>query len=161
MQLEIKPFEAKYKEQVGQLISKIQREGFDLPITLEQQPDLQDIPGFYQHGTENFWLALYEDKVIGTIALLDIGHKQAALRKMFVAPELRGGVGTASKLLAVLLEAANHSGVKEIFLGTSTKFIAAHRFYEKHSFVEVDRKNLPETFPVMVVDKKFYYMPFM
>jgi N-acetylglutamate synthase-like GNAT family acetyltransferase len=154
--LEIKPFEEKYKAQIGELISKIQREEFEIEITLGQQPDLQDIAGFYQHGAGNFWIALCEDKVVGTIALLDIGNKQAALRKMFVASEFRGQAGTASKLLGVLLEAANHSGVKEIFLGTTTKFLAAHRFYEKHGFVEIARENLPEEFPVMVVDTKFY-----
>jgi N-acetylglutamate synthase-like GNAT family acetyltransferase len=158
MQLEIKPFEEKYKTQVGELISKIQREEFGIEIKLEQQPDVQDIFSFYQHGAGNFWLALHDDKVVGTIALLDIGNKQAALRKMFVAPEFRGQVGTASKLLVGLLEAAKSSGVKEIFLGTTAKFLAAHRFYEKHGFVEISKENLPAHFPMMVVDTKFYKM---
>jgi hypothetical protein len=65
MQLEIKPFEEKYKVQVGELISNIQREEFGIEITLEQQPDLQDISGFYQQGTGNFWIVLCEDKVVG------------------------------------------------------------------------------------------------
>lgn len=158
MELEIKSFEEKYKTQVGELISKIQREEFGIEITLEQQPDLQDIVGFYQRGTGNFWIALCEDKVVGTIALLDIGNGQAALRKMFVAPEFRGRVGTASQLLGVLLGSAKSSGVKEIFLGTTVKFLAAHRFYEKHSFVEIAKRNLPEGFPVMIVDTKFYQL---
>jgi N-acetylglutamate synthase-like GNAT family acetyltransferase len=158
VQLEIKPFEEKYKTQVGELISKIQREEFGLEITLEQQPDLQDIAAFYQHGSGNFWIALHDDKVVGTIALLDIGNKQAALRKMFVAPDYRGSTGTASKLLTVLLEAAKSSGIKEIFLGTTAKFLAAHRFYEKHGFVEITEENLPENFLMMVVDTKFYRM---
>jgi hypothetical protein len=40
MQLEIKSFEEKYKAQVGELTSNIQREEFGIEITLEQQPDL-------------------------------------------------------------------------------------------------------------------------
>jgi N-acetylglutamate synthase-like GNAT family acetyltransferase len=160
VQIEVKSFEAKYKEQVGQLISSIQREEFGISITLEQQPDLQDIAGFYQHGVGDFWIALCDDKVVGTLALLDIGNKEAALRKMFVAPEFRGQVGTASKLLAVLLESAKAAGIQDIFIGTTAKFLAAHRFYEKHGFTEIAKQDLPKRFPVMAVDTKFYKMSF-
>jgi N-acetylglutamate synthase-like GNAT family acetyltransferase len=160
VELEIQPFEITYQEQVGKLINSIQREEFGLEITLEQQPDLLDIKGFYQHGAGNFWLALDSEKVVGTIALLDISNKRAALRKMFVAPEYRGKAGTASKLLAVLLESARNKGVKEIFLGTTAKFLAAHRFYEKHGFVEIQKEELPEKFPMMSVDTKFYKLSF-
>ena len=46
--------------------------------------------------------------------------------------------------------------VREVYLGTTAKFLAAHRFYEKNGFVEIDHSELPESFPVMVVDTKFY-----
>ncbi|MES1217848.1 MAG: GNAT family N-acetyltransferase, partial [Bacteroidota bacterium] len=35
-------------------------------------------------------------------------------------------------------------------------FIAAQRFYEKNGFKEIRKQELPETFPVMEVDIKFY-----
>jgi hypothetical protein len=38
----------------------------------------------------NFWVALYEGKVVGNISLLDIGNQQVALRKMFVEKEFQG-----------------------------------------------------------------------
>lgn len=34
--------------------------------------------------------------------------------------------------------------------------LAAHRFYEKNGFRELARSELPERFPVMAVDSKFY-----
>ncbi len=37
---------------------------------------------FDQTGKGNFWVALYDDKVVGTISFLDIGNHQVALRKM-------------------------------------------------------------------------------
>lgn len=46
--------------------------------------------------------------------------------------------------------------MREITLGTTAKFLAAHRFYEKNGFSEVDRAALPDRFAVMVVDTKFY-----
>ena len=64
--------------------------------------------------------------------------------------------GTASKLLTTLLTAAESRGIATIFLGTTDKFVGAHRFYEKNGFAEIERHELPDTFPLMAVDTKFY-----
>ena len=91
------------------------------------------------------------------IALLDIGNSQAALRKMFVAPAFRGREhGTAKFLLDELLAWSRTQRLRDIYLGTTAKFLAAHRFYEKHGFREIAREDLPAAFPVMKVDTKFY-----
>ena len=34
-------------------VKKIQRDEFGVPIAVEDQPDLLDIPGFYQLGGDN------------------------------------------------------------------------------------------------------------
>ena len=49
-------------------------------------------------------------------------------------------------------------GITEVFLGTTDKFLAAHRFYEKKGFRELPKADLPSTFPVMAVDSKFYVL---
>ena len=67
-------------------------------------------------------------------------------------------LGVAGKLLDVLLAHARAKGVAEIFLGTTDKFLAAHRFYEKRNFRELPKAELPEAFPVMAVDSKFYVL---
>jgi GNAT superfamily N-acetyltransferase len=146
-----------YKQNVTDLILNIQRNEFSIPISIEEQPDLNNIPGFYQINKGNFWVALVDNKVVGTIALLDIGNKRGALRKMFVAAEYRGkGLNIAYQLLQKLLEWAEANNFKEILLGTTEKFIAAHRFYEKNGFSEISKDSLPKEFPVMKVDVKFY-----
>ena len=146
------------------LISGIQRGEFSLSITPEDQPDLLDIPGFYRPGAGEFWVAeatptnteIYRE-VVGCIALLDIGQGQAALRKMFVHQAWRGSAhGVAAALLRTLLEHARTSGLRQIILGTTTRFLAAHRFYEKHGFTRIEKTALPGSFPVMVVDSVFY-----
>jgi GNAT superfamily N-acetyltransferase len=150
-------FTPEYTDGVIDLIVPIQREEFQVAITAEDQPDLRDIPGFYQTGNGNFWIALNDDAVVGSVALLDIGHGRGALRKMFVRPAFRGPVhGTAGRLLQTLLEWAQTHHYREIYLGTTTKYLAAHRFYEKNGFVEVAQSELPAQFPVMRVDTKFY-----
>ena len=155
--IEISPFVPRYAQGVVDVILPIQRLEFEIPISLEAQPDLLDIPGFYQKGLGNFWVALDEGSVVGTVALVDIGQSQVALRKMFVSAAYRGAEhGVAKRLLDTLLQWCLKRGVKEVFLGTTSKFLAAHRFYEKNAFTEIDRSQLPASFPLMVVDTKFY-----
>lgn len=155
--IEIQAYRPEHAQGVVDVILPIQQEEFGIPITLEGQPDLKDIAGFYQKGHGNFWVALDGGKVVGTISLLDIGNAQVALRKMFVAASHRGKEhGTAARLLEGAIAWARAQGVRQIFLGTTDKFLAAHRFYEKNGFRLIEKNTLPPAFPVMVVDSRFY-----
>ncbi len=147
------------------MISRIQREEYGLSITPAQQPDLVDVPEYYLRGIGNFWVALDGGadgrpdgrEVVGTIALKDIGEGCAALRKMFVRKDMRGrDKGLSSALLEKLLGWAREKGVSSIFLGTTPFFLAAHKFYERNGFREIDPGTLPASFPLMQVDTKFY-----
>lgn len=156
-ELVIRAFEPGNERGVIGVILPIQREEFGVAITAEDQPDLAAIPTFYQSGKGGFWVAEKDGEIVGTISLKDIGNDEAALRKMFVAAKARGKeFGVAARLLDMLMAHASHAGLKAIFLGTTDKFLAAHRFYEKNGFVEVAAKDLPESFPRMAVDTKFY-----
>ena len=155
--IEVVPFSPQYERVVGALIVGIQSDEFGIPITLEDQPDLQDIPAFYQRGAGNFWVALSDGDVVGTVALLDIGEHQGALRKMFVHPGYRGREhGVSARLLDTLLEWCRARDVKEVFLGTTEKFLAAHRFYERNGFQPITPDELPPAFPKMALDTRFY-----
>ena len=46
----------------------------------------------------------------------------------------------------------------ELLLGTTSAYHAAHRFYEKSGFALVDPDDLPERFPRVEVDSRFYRM---
>jgi len=155
--IEIVPFGSQHVEGVGALIVGIQRDEFQIPITLEDQPDLQNIPAFYQQGAGNFWVAVSEGEVVGTLALLDISNHQGALRKMFVHASYRGpGHGVSARLLDILLEWARARGVKDVYLGTTEEFLAAHRFYERNGFQQIAANELPPSFPKMALDTRFY-----
>jgi N-acetylglutamate synthase-like GNAT family acetyltransferase len=155
--MQIVRFDGQHVDGIADLIVPIQRNEFGLSITYQDQPDLTDIPGFYQSGAGQFWLALEDEKVIGTIALRDIGNDEAALRKMFVASDYRGSEhGVAAKLLATLIAHAKEQKLRAIYLGTTDKFLAAHRFYEKNGFELIEAESLPASFPRMKVDTRFY-----
>jgi N-acetylglutamate synthase-like GNAT family acetyltransferase len=146
-----------YQREVGELIVSIQHDEFGVPITLDDQPDLKNIPSFYQKGNGNFWIALYQDKVVGTIALIDIGNAQVALRKMFVHKAFRGKTFSTGQLL---FDTANKwmesHRVKEVFLGTLDLFQAAIKFYMKNGFTQLTEGQLPESFPRMGLDTMFF-----
>jgi N-acetylglutamate synthase-like GNAT family acetyltransferase len=153
----IVPYRNEYQCEVASLIVGIQAKEFGVPITLEDQPDLVDVDGFYRQGKGDFWVAVNDDHVVGTISLKDIGNGQGALRKMFVHPDYRGrDKGVASGLLNYLLAESRRRGFKDIFLGTTDAFKAAHRFYEKNGFERVAPENLPVTFPRMKQDTRYY-----
>lgn len=153
----VKEYQLPFQEQVVKLILNIQQDEYNIPITKEDQPDLYTIEDFYQTKNGNFWVALVGDRVVGTISLLDLGDQQVALRKMFVHKDFRGSeFGTARMLLESAVNWAKEKSVTNIFLGTTPQFLAAHRFYEKNGFVQIKPEELPEQFPILEVDKRFY-----
>ncbi len=157
MTIEIVQYDSQHIDGVASVIVPIQQIEFGISITLDAQPDLQDISGFYQRGTGNFWVAVADNDVVGTIGLLDIGNNQAALRKMFVKPSFRGPeYRIAKRLLERLLDWCKEYRIRDVYLGTTAKFLAAHRFYEKHGCREIAVDRLPASFPIMAVDTKFY-----
>lgn len=153
----VKEYNSEYLEEVIELILHIQQQEYNVAITQGDQPDLFNIEEYYQTGNGNFWIAFHGKRVVGTISLLDIGEQQVALRKMFVHEDFRGTTfKTASLLLDTAINWANEHSINAVFLGTTPQFLAAHRFYEKNGFITISRKDLPENFPVLQVDKKFY-----
>lgn len=153
----ITPFGNHDTDEIVDLITAIQIQEFGVATSAEKQPDLRDIPGFYQQGSGNFWLAFIDGELAGTIAIKDVGDGVCALRKMFVKKEYRGkDRRVAAKLMQTLLGWSREKGVRELYLGTVDVYHAAHRFYEKNGFVEVARHEVPESVPLMDVDVKYY-----
>jgi N-acetylglutamate synthase-like GNAT family acetyltransferase len=120
---------------------------------------LQSISSSFQKDKGNYWVALFNEKVIGTIAVIDIGHNAFELRDVFLDKEYRGShTGYAKRLLDTVLEWAKQHQVKTIYLGTTLSFRAAHRFYEKHGFHEIARNEMPSYCQPMDCDEKFYQL---
>lgn len=147
-----------YQQQVGDLIVSIQAQEFGIDINLEDQPDLLAIASFYQQTGGNFWLFLIDGLVVGTISLLKIADDAFALRKMFVHQQFRGqSHNIAAQLLHHAEEWARSQKSCVIYLGTTDRFKAAHRFYEKHGYQTIAMSELPQSFPVMSIDSIFYH----
>jgi N-acetylglutamate synthase-like GNAT family acetyltransferase len=155
--LQIRHYEPADADPVRDLVLSIQRREFGMDITAEDQPDLLDVPTFFRHGAGNFWVAIEDGVLAGTIGLVDIGNAQGALRKMFVKKDSRGPEKqVATQLLHALVDWARGQGLSEIYLGTAERFQSAQRFYLRQGFVEIRQDALPAAFPVMKVDSRFF-----
>jgi GNAT superfamily N-acetyltransferase len=154
MSWRIEPFTPGLEARILALILPIQQQEFGVPITAEDQPDLMKIPEVYQARGGGFWVGMQGDEVVGTLGLIDFGNG-GALRKMFLRADQRGS-GLAQGLLDTLIAHAKAGGLPRLALGTLAQMEAAHRFYEKNGFLPVAPEGLPEGFPRMPVDNRFY-----
>lgn len=155
--INIEEYRDEYRDQIIDFILNIQNNEFKLGLTIDDQRDLLDITHYYKRDHGNFWVALSNRTVIGTVSLLDITNNQVALRKLFVNAEYRGSEYQVAHLLVrKAVQWSQSKGKEDIYLGTTSRYHAAHRFYEKNGFIEIEKADLPGTFPIMRVDTKFY-----
>jgi GNAT superfamily N-acetyltransferase len=160
--ISIRPLKNNHRDEVAALILPIQQIEFSVPITLDDQPDLQDIEAAYFRPGGHFWGAFVDGELAGTIGLLAPAPGFGVIRKMFVKPEFRGKPWSlAQHLLETLLVQARDSGMGHLYLGTISRMHAAHRFYERNGFSLVEKERLPAAFPLMAVDDTFYHLPIL
>jgi N-acetylglutamate synthase-like GNAT family acetyltransferase len=146
-----------FGKQILGLILPIQQIEFNVPVTLEGQPDLLDIETHYHTTGGGFWGAVHNGELIGTIALISIGHQSGAIRKMFVKKTFRGKEkGVAQKLLNTLMTYCKSNDIHHLYLGTVDLLKAAHRFYERNGFQRINKEELPSYFPTMMGENVYY-----
>lgn len=159
MKLEIQPIGNEYSEQVIDLILTIQQKEFNIPITIQDQPDLLEIESFYQEAGGNFWGAFIDGELVGSIALVKFEERAGAVRKMFVKKEFRGReFNIAQILLEILISFCRENNIHYIYLGTINVLKAAQRFYERNEFSKIEKETLPAKFPLMSADDIFYHI---
>lgn len=153
----IQPYGDEHQQGVIDLILPIQQNEFGVQVTIKDQPDLLIIPDFYQKNKGNFWVAISNNELVGSIGLIDIGHQSAAIRKMFVRADFRGKeIGLGQALLEKATKWCIENGITAIYLGTVEQLKAAQRFYVKNNFHKIAVEALPSYFPRMKVDTHFY-----
>lgn len=130
------PFQPRYENQIINLIGSMlvftrDRQESDLPL---KDDDINHIPSTY-FGKGGFWLAFAGQRLIGTVALLDLGQDTAKLKRLFVIPMYHGqGVGRA--LLNHALAHAKQQNFSRMILNTYPTMKRAQSFYLKHGFTQ-------------------------
>lgn len=107
---------------------------------------------------DKYWLAVNEEEaVMGTIGVDKIKNNSVVLKRMFVQKSFRGKErGLAELLLQKALTWCKKENMDTIYLRTMNKFKAAHKFYEKNGFWQIDKTSLPIDFINNPVDDVFY-----
>ena len=124
-------FEPAHVAGYRQLVMDTLREfGFEPDPRID--PDLEDPLATYSA----LWVALADGKVVGSVALRDLGDGALELKRMYLRREARG-CGLGKRLLATALNHARESGADVVRLDTSERMEAARHLYEAHGFVRV------------------------
>jgi len=131
--MKIVEYSPRYEREVKKLIFDILKE-LDSPPAPEEHTDedLDNIEGVYS-GRGGFWVALDNDKIIGTVGVKEKSKDTAKLKRMFVLKKFRG-TGVAQKLLDKALVFSKKMDYKRIELWTSHVMKRAQKFYEKNGF---------------------------
>lgn len=147
--IEIVPYKAVHQAEIDAMMQEISQE-FIKPIMASQTNSTPPIP-------DQYWVALHNDQVVGTIALNIFKNEFGVLKKMMLKKEFRGSALGVSKLLLITaIENAKKNGLKSIYLGTMIQFKAAQSFYQKHGFRQIAKDELPPGFTKYPIDKLFY-----
>ncbi|RXK18505.1 GNAT family N-acetyltransferase [Macrococcus sp. DPC7161] len=155
--IEIVKYTDEFKQEVNEFIINIKLHEFDIDnVTYNNQPDLKDIKGTYIDTGGQFWLALLDGKIVGTIALTRMKNNNSALKRVYVDENIRN-MKIGKKMLDHVIQNAHDDGIKSIYLGTIDKFEAAQHFYRKNGFHRIPKEELPKDFPLVKVDNIFYY----
>lgn len=103
-----------------------------------------------------YWIALYDDTVIGSVGLsLKSGY--AILKSMMLQKKFRGKeIGLSNKLLEIALSYCSTHQISDVYLGTMIQFKAAQRFYKNNGFHQVQQQALPHDFIVNPLDSLFF-----
>ena len=111
----------------------------------EYDSDLEDPKKHYIDKGGMFFVLKDDEKIIGTVAIVNKGNKVAELKRLYVDKEYQGK-GFGSKLLDTAIAYCKEKGFTKLEFETNKKFTKAHLLYQKRGF-----KTIRE-------DKKSYYM---
>jgi putative acetyltransferase len=127
--VEIRPYKPTDRTGFAHLVATVLAE-YGLKIDPILEADLEHPDTSYQ----GVWVAVHNDRVIGSVAirLLD-GGTAAELKRMYLQPEHRGR-GLGRTLLNHAIHWAKDRGCRSIALDTSTATTAAQRLYESAGF---------------------------
>lgn len=139
--VEIRRYDDRYKASVIDLVLDIQNCEAKIGLSLEEQPDLNDIPTYYQDLSGDFCVAINDGSVVGTIGLMRLNEDWAVLKKFFVRSDYRSrkvGLSLYNKLLSF----AKERGFKHIILNTPSVATKSHSFYRRAGFKNIGKNVL-------------------
>jgi GNAT superfamily N-acetyltransferase len=122
----------------------------DHPGSDAVRADAERLPGPYVPPAGRLYLARFDGRAAGCVALRSLDATTAELKRMYVHPTARRR-GIAKALVERVLTDAPGMGYQRIRLGTLDEMTAAQTLYRELGFVEIPRYR-----PDELVDTRFF-----
>jgi len=138
--IEIVDYDLKYKDDFKRLnLQWLDQynltESHDLEVLDDPQGTIVDRGG-------HIYLALSENEMVGSAALMNEGHGIYELAKMAVAEKFRGQ-GISKLLIEKCIAKAKEIGAKKLLLFSNHQLVTAIHLYERYGFTHVEVKDSP------------------
>jgi len=138
--MEILPAQESDAREIIELVDAVWREhGFSLMIEIEER-HLLDPGRYFRDQNGEFWVAREDGRMVGTVGF-KIDNGIAEMKTLYVKADARGkGLGTRLSLMSI--DAAKKNGAKLMELWSDTRFLEAHRLYERLGFKRFGEREL-------------------
>ena len=146
MELEIKEG-YKYKKEIKELFTEYTNTLIEGDNTFKDYLEVQNYDQEVEHLEEKYglpngrlYIAFYDDKVAGCIALKMIDKENCEMKRLYVRNEFRGK-HIGANLVNRIIDDARLRGYKHILLDTLTFLKSAIKMYKAIGFYEIDKYN--------------------
>jgi len=126
----ILPFQPKYQSEAKNLVLAGLAEHWGT-LDPSKNPDLNNINSSYSNGI--FLIALQDNKIIGTGAIVPKSNNSAEIVRMSVIANMRRN-GIGRMILSQLCEYAKSNGYKRVVLETTETWHEVIEFYKRFGF---------------------------
>jgi len=127
--------------QIIDLITDIWAE-YDCILDTEKEEKYLLAPEDYFHSKDGeFWVVAERNQIVGTVAVIMLDENTAELKSLYVRRNFRQQ-GLGENLIKLAVKFASIKGRNEIILWSDTRFIEAHKLYEKIGFKRLGKREL-------------------
>jgi peptidyl-dipeptidase Dcp len=126
--------------------------GYTGPFEYYVAQSLAEFVQLYKPERSRIWICERDDRMVGTLALLDRGET-AQLRYFLFEPEYRG-MGLGKKLMDSFMEFLRDCGYKSSYLWTTEQQAVAAKVYMRYGYTLTEEK--PSTaFGIPLVEQRY------
>ena len=142
LMLTLRPATSQDTPGILRLVTEVYAE-YDCILDVENdEPYLLDAANYFRSGGGEFWVVEGEGTIKATVAVL-LFDNVAELKTLYVHPSLRQQ-GWGRQLVSRAIEHAHRAGKAKMVLWSDTRFVDAHRLYQKMGFTECSRRELKD-----------------
>ena len=110
----------------------------------------------YNPEKERVWICEHNNKIIGSLLLMDRSKNTAQLRYYIIEPEYRG-IGLGKKLIDLFMQFLKEKNYKSCYLWTTNELETAASLYIKYGFKLTEEKETTD-FGKKVTEQRYYLL---